>query len=328
MTKIKTVRLTLQWAACASLLSLMSSPLLAQTYPDRPIKLVQGFAPGGNADAIARLLGTELGKNLGQPFVVEAITGAGGNIAAASVARAKPDGHTLLLATGGHAVAGAVYKELSYKTVEDFEMISTITFFPFLLVVKADSPYRQLNQALTDARAKPQAVAYGSAGIGSTHHLAGEILAKMSKTDLLHVPYRGDAASITGLLSGEISMIIAPPTAVLGNIKAGKLRAIAVTGPQRWPEMPDVPTVAEQGVAGYDVRSWAGLMAPTGLTRSVVDRLNLEIGKALQLSHVRERLKDMGGEVKASTPEEMKNLVTSELQRWTRVVNESNIPRQ
>jgi tripartite-type tricarboxylate transporter receptor subunit TctC len=115
---------------------------------------------------------------------------------------------------------------------------------------------------------------------------------------------------------------------VLGNIKGGKLRAIAVTGPQRWPEMPDVPTVAEQGVAGYDVRSWAGLVAPTGLTRSVVDRLNLEIGKALQLSHVRERLKDMGGEVKASTPEEMKNLVTSELQRWTRVVNESNIPRQ
>jgi tripartite-type tricarboxylate transporter receptor subunit TctC len=328
MTKIKTVRITLQWAACASLLNLMSSPLLAQTYPDRPIKLVQGFAPSGNADAIARLLGTELGKSLGQPFVVEAITGAGGNIAAASVARAKPDGHTLLLATGGHAVAGAVYKELSYKTVEDFEMISTITFFPFLLVVKADSPYRQLGHALTDARAKPQAVAYGSAGIGSTHHLAGEILAKMSKTDLLHVPYRGDAASITGLLSGEIPMIIAPPTAVLGNIKAGKLRAIAVTGPQRWPEMPDVPTVAEQGVAGYDVRSWAGLMAPTGLARSVVDRLNLEIGKALQLGHVRERLKDMGGEVKASTPEEMKTLVSSELQRWTRVVNESNIPKQ
>jgi tripartite-type tricarboxylate transporter receptor subunit TctC len=334
MAMMKTVGITLGCAAWVArvawvaLLSLASFPTFAQTYPDRPIKLVQGFAPGGNADAIARLLGTEMGKSLGQPFVVEAITGAGGNIAAASVARAKSDGYTLLLATGGHAVAGAVYKELTYRTVEDFEMISTITFFPFLLVVKADSPYRQLNQLLTDAKAKPQAIAYGSAGIGSTHHLAGEILAKMSKADLLHVPYRGDAASITGLLSGEIPMIIAPPTAVLGNIKAGKLRAIAVTGPQRWPEMPDVPTVSEQGVAGYDVRSWAGLMAPAGLTRPVVDRLNLEMGKALQLSHVRERLKDMGGDVKASTPEEMKNLVASELQRWTRVVNESNIPKQ
>jgi tripartite-type tricarboxylate transporter receptor subunit TctC len=325
MSTIKTVRNALVLVA---LLNPVFSPLIAQTYPDRPIKLVQGFAPGGNADTIARLLGTEMGKSLGQPFVVEAITGAGGNIAAASVARAKPDGHTLLLATGGHAVAGAIYKELSYKTVEDYEMISTITFFPFLLVVKADSPYRQLSQILTDARAKPQSLAYGSAGIGSTHHLAGEILAKMSKADLLHVPYRGDAASITGLLSGEIPMIIAPPTAVLGNIKAGKLRAIAVTGPQRWPEMPDIPTVAEQGVGGYDVRSWAGLMAPAGLTRTVVDRLNLEVGKALQLNQVRERLKDMGGEVKASTPEEMKALVASELQRWTRVVNESNIPKQ
>jgi tripartite-type tricarboxylate transporter receptor subunit TctC len=225
-------------------------------------------------------------------------------------------------------VAGALYKELAYKTVEDFEMISTVTFFPFLLVVKADSPYRQLAQLLNDARAKPQVISYGSAGIGSTHHLAGELLAKMSKTDLLHVPYRGDAASMTGLLSGEIPMIIAPPTAVLSNIKAGKLRALAVTGPQRWPEMPELATVAEQGVTGYDVRSWAGLMAPAGLSRTLLDRLNFEVGKALQLTQVRERLKDMGGEVKASAPEEMKALVNSELQRWMRVVNDANIPKQ
>jgi tripartite-type tricarboxylate transporter receptor subunit TctC len=324
-TMIKTVRTSV---VSATLLACACFSVSAQTYPERPIRLVQGFAPGGNADTIARLLGAELSKSLGQPFVVESVSGAGGNIAAAAVARAKPDGYTFLLATGGHAVAGAIYKELSYKTVDDFEMISTITYFPFLLVVKADSPYRQLSQLLTDARAKPQAVSYGSAGIGSTHHLAGELLAKMSKTDLLHVPYRGDAASITGLLSGEIPVIIAPPTAVLGNIKAGKLRAIAVTGPQRWPEMPELATVAEQGVTGYDVRSWAGLMAPAGLARPVLDRLNLEVGKALQLNQVRERLKDMGGEVKASTPEDMKSMVSSELQRWSRVVNEANIPKQ
>lgn len=310
------------------LLSLATTWAAAQGYPERPIKVLQGFAPGGNADAIARVVSTEMSKNLGQPIVVEAQTGAGGNIAAASVARAKPDGYTLLLATGGHAVAGAVYKELAYKTVDDFEMISTVTYFPFLWVVRADSPYKSISQLLVDARAKPKNVAYGSAGIGSTHHLAGELLGKLSNTDLLHVPYRGDAASITAVLAGDVPVIVVPPTAVIANIKAGKLRAIAVTGPQRWPEMPDVPTVAEQGVSGYDARSWAGFMAPAGVPRPIIDRLNLEINKALQLPNVRERLKDMGGEAKGSTPDEMKAMVSSELQRWTKLVNETNIPKQ
>lgn len=300
----------------------------AQGYPERPIKVVQGFAPGGNADTIARVISTEISKNLGQPIVVEAQTGAGGNIAAASVARARPDGYTLLLATGGHAVAGAVYKELAYKTVDDFDMISTVTYFPFLWVVRADSPYMSISQLLTDARAKPKSIAYGSAGVGSTHHLAGELLGKLSNTDLLHVPYRGDAASIAAVLAGDVPVIVVPPTAVNTNIKAGKLRAIAVTGPQRWPEMPDVPTVAEQGVSGYDARSWAGFMAPAGVPRAVLDRLNMEINKALQLPGVRERLKVMGGEAKGSTPEEMRTMVASELQRWTKLVNDTNIPRQ
>jgi tripartite-type tricarboxylate transporter receptor subunit TctC len=320
--------LTIRNCLASVLLAALASTVCAQTYPERPIKLIQGFAPGGNADTIARVVSAEMTKHLGQPFVVEAQSGAGGNIAAAAVARAKPDGYTLLLATGGHAVAGAVYKELSYKTVDDFEMISTVTYFPFLWVVRADSPHKTLAQLLGDAKAKPKSMAYGTAGIGSTHHLAGEILAKLSNTDLLHVPYRGDAASITGLLGGEIPLIIAPPTAVLANIKAGKLRALAVTGPQRWAEMPEVPTVAEQGVAGYDARSWAGFMAPAGLPRPIVERLNTEINKALQQASIQERLKAMGGEAKGSTPEEMKAMVAGELQRWTRLVNESNITKQ
>jgi tripartite-type tricarboxylate transporter receptor subunit TctC len=315
--------------AIAGLLLILSATwATAQTYPERSIRLLQGFAPGGNADTIARVVSVEMSKNLGQPFVVEAQTGAGGNIAAAAVARAKPDGYTLLLATGGHAVAGAIYKELAYKTVDDFEMISTVTYFPFLWVVRADSPYKSMGQLLTDARSQPRKVAYGTAGIGSTHHLAGELLGKLSNTDLLHVPYRGDAASITSLLAGDVPVIVAPPTAVTEHIKAGKLRVLAVTGPQRWPEMPDVPTVAEQGVAGYDARSWAGFMAPRGTPRPVIDRLNLEISKALQLGNVRDRLRDMGGEVKGSTPEEMKTMVASELARWTRLVNDTNIPKQ
>jgi tripartite-type tricarboxylate transporter receptor subunit TctC len=300
---------------------------LAQAYPDRPIKVMQGFAPGGNADNIARTVGMEMGKGLGQNIVVEAQAGAGGTIAATTVAKSRPDGHTLLLATGGHAVAGALYNNLAYRTVQDFEMVSTITYFPFLVVVPANSKYPSLSALLAAARANPTEVSYGTAGIGSTHHLAGELLASMSKTQLLHVPFRGDSASLTSLLGGEIPMIIAPPTAVMANIKSGKLRAIATTGPQRWQGLPDVPTVSEQGVAGYDVQSWAGLMAPAGTPKPIVDRLNAELQKALLVPAVKTRLEDMGGEVRGSTSEEMRNMVATQTQKWIQVVNDAKIPK-
>ena len=309
--------------ACAAPL-----PGLAQGFPDKPIKIYQGFAAGGNADTIARVVSTEMAKGLGQPFVVEAQTGAGGTIASGTVARAKADGYTLLLATGGHAVAGALYNKLNYQTVSDFQMVSTITYFPFLLVVRADSPYRGLGEMLAAARADARGVSYGSAGIGSTHHLAGELLVKSANVEMLHIPYRGDAASVAALLGGEVPMIIAPPTAVLSNIKAGKLRALATTGAQRWSQMPDLPTVAEQGMPGYDVRSWAGFMAPAGTPRLIVDRLRAETLKALQVPGVRARLEEMGGEARGSTPEEMTAMVAAELKRWTAVVNDAHIPKQ
>jgi tripartite-type tricarboxylate transporter receptor subunit TctC len=314
-------------AACQAWVAL-ALPVWAQTYPERAIKILQGFAPGGNADNIARTVGTELAKGLGQAFVVEAQTGAGGTIASATVARARPDGYTLLLATGGHAVAGALYGNLPYKTVADFEMVSTITYFPFLIVTSAESPFKSFSDLLAAAQKDPQGLSYGTAGIGSTHHLAGELLAKMAKANLLHVPYRGDAASITAMLANDVSFIIAPPTAVMANIKAGKLRALATTGPQRWAGLPDLPSVAEQGVVGYDVRSWAGLLAPAGTPRAVVDRLNQEVLKALQVSAVKTRLEDMGGEAKGSTPDEMKTMVSAELQKWIQVVADAKIPKQ
>ena len=310
------------WAACVAL------PVSAQPYPDRAIKIYQGFAPGGNADAIARAIGVEMGKALGQPIVVEAQSGAGGTIASTTVARAKPDGYTLLLATGGHAVAGALYNTLPYKTVADFDMVSTVTYFPFLIVVNASSKFQNFREVVAAAQAAPGTVAYGSAGIGSTHHLAGELLARMAKAPMMHVPYRGDAAALTALLAGDVPFIIAPPTAVMSNIQAGKLRALATTGPQRWPGLPSVPTVAEQNVPGYDVRSWAGLMAPAGTPRPVIERLNAETAKALQAPAVRQRLEDMGGEARGSTPDEMKAMVARELDRWTQVVADAKIPKQ
>jgi len=306
----------------------ISLPAFSQQYPDKPIKVYQGFAAGGNADTIARVVSAEMTKTLGQPFVIEAQTGAGGTIAATTVARAKPDGYTLLLATGGHAVAGALYNKLNYQTVSDFQMVSTVTYFPFLVVVRADSPYRNLSDLLAAARSDARSVSYGSAGIGSTHHLAGELMVKSAKVDMLHIPYRGDAASVTALLGGEVPVIIAPPTAVMQNIKAGKLRALATTGAQRWSAMPELPTVSEQGVQGYEVTSWAGLMAPAGTPRPIVDQLRAATLKALQVPTVRARLEDKGGEARGSTPEEMASMVGTELKKWTTVVNDAHIPKQ
>lgn len=299
----------------------------AQAWPARPIKALQGFAAGGNADTIARVVGTEMSKGLGQSLVVEAVAGAGGTIASAAVARAAPDGYTLLLATGGHAVAGALYEKLPYKTVESFQMVSTVTFFPFLIVTTPASKFTSLAEALAAAKAAPENVAYGTAGVGSTHHLIGELLSKMAGVKLLHVPFRGDSASVTALLSGEIGLVVAPPTAVLGHMKAGKLRALATTGAQRWAAMPEVPTVAEQGVAGFDVTSWAGWMLPAGAPQSIVERLNAETQKALQADTVKARLAEMGGEARGSTPREMAAMVAAEVKKWSQVAADARIAK-
>ena len=298
-----------------------------QAWPAKPIKVVQGFAAGGNADTIARLVGAEMAKGLGQPLVVEGQVGAGGTLASAAVARAPADGYTMLLATGGHAVAGALYEKLPYKTIDSFQMVSTITFFPFLIVTTLSSKFGSLADVVAAAKAAPEGVAYGTAGVGSTHHLVGELLAKMAGVKLLHVPFRGDSASVTALLGNEIPLVIAPPTAVLGQLKAGKLRALAVTGPQRWPLMPDVQTVAEQGVAGFDVRSWAGWMLPAGTPQPIVDRLHAETQKALQVEAVKSRLAEMGGEARGSTPREMTAMVDAEVKKWTQVVADAGIAR-
>lgn len=311
-------------ALCASGLSL---PLRAETYPTRPIRVVQGFAPGGNADSIARLVGGEMANGLGQSVVVESQTGAGGTLAAAAVARAEPDGYTMLMAPGGHSVVGALYKSLPFDPVTSFQMVSTITFFPFLVVVRQDSKYQNMRELLAAARSSKESIAYGSAGQGTLHHLGGELLTKMAGVKLLHVPYRGDAASVLALLSGDVPFIISTVTGVLGPLQAGKVRVLAATGPARWPGLPDVPTVAEQGVAGYDIRSWMAWMLPAGAPANVVKRLQAETARAVQVPAVRDRLQEMGGEARASTPEEMAAMVTAEVERWARIVDDAGIPK-
>ena len=318
-----------QAAWLALLAGVVLAPLAwAQDYPTRPIKIIQGFAPGGNADSIARLLGAEMSKSLGQPIIVEARPGAGGNIAAEAVAKAPPDGYTLLLATGGHAVSGALYQVLGYKPVESFEWISTATVFPFVLSVRSDARQQSLADLITMAFTRPDTVSYGSAGVGSTQHLIGALLASQSATKMLHVPYKGDAAALAGLIAGDVDFVVAPGTATLPHVKGGRLNAIAVTSATRWSGLPVVPTVQEAGLRGFDVGSWAGLATTAGTPPAIVERLNAEMRKALQVPEVRARLESFGGEVRGSTSEEMRNRVATDVQRWSRVIAESNIPRQ
>jgi tripartite-type tricarboxylate transporter receptor subunit TctC len=311
----------------AASLALAAPGALPQAWQSKPIRVVQGFAPGGNADTIAHVVSAEMSKALGQPFVVEAVSGAGGTRAASDVARAAPDGHTLLLATGGHSVAGAMHAKLPYDTLAGFQPVSTITFFPFLVVVRADSPWRSLADLLAAGRGAAGGLAWGSAGIGTTHHLAGELLAKMAGLNLLHVPYRGDAAATTALLGGEVPFIVSTGTAVEPHVPAGKLRVLAVTGSQRWLGMPEVATVAQQGVPRYDVRSWAGWLLPAGAPKSVVQRLNEATRRALLEPRVREQLRHMGGETQASTPQEMQTMIAGELQKWRQVARDAGIAK-
>ena len=319
---------TLARLALLAAVFISPSGVWAQDYPSRPIRIIQGFAPGGNADSIARLLGQEMSRGLGQPVIVETKAGAGGNIAAEAVARAQADGYTLLLAVGGHTVSGALYQTLGYKSVESFEWISTATVFPFVLSVRSDSPQQTVADLLALARGKPDGVSYGSAGVGSTQHLTGALLASMSATQLLHVPYKGDAAALAALLAGDVNFVVAPGTATLPHVRGGRLKAIAVSGATRWPGLPEVPTVQEAGVQGFDVNSWAGLATTAGTPRAIVDRLHVEMNKALQVPEIRARLESFGGEVRGSTSEEMRARVASEVQRWAKVIAEARIPRQ
>jgi tripartite-type tricarboxylate transporter receptor subunit TctC len=315
-------------AACAAL-GALPLPLAAQTWPAKPVMVVQGFAPGGNADTIARILGAELSQQLGQPIVVESKAGAGGTIAAGTVARAPADGYTLLLATGAHAIAAALYDKLPYDTDKAFEPVSALTSFPFLVVVNKDSKFANLGDLLAQARAKPEKLNFGSAGVGTGQHMTGELLGVGAGVKLTHVPYRGESAALTAVLGNETDFVLVAPTSVIGHIKTGKLRALATSGAARWPGLPEVPTVAEQGVAGFDVRSWTALLAPAATPPAVVSRLNAAVQAALKKDAVRTKLEEAtGGDIRGSTPDELRAAIRADIQRWNKLVAVAHIAKQ
>lgn len=301
--------------------------LAQDAWPQKPLRLVQGFAAGGNADTVARIVADPLSKALGQPVVVEAKTGAGGNIATDTVAKSAPDGTTLVLLTGGHAVSAGLYRSLPFHPVDDLAMISTITFFPFVVSVRPDHPARTLADLLRMAREKPGAINFSSVGVGSTQHLTGELIASMAAVQLTHVPYRGGTAPIEGLLRGDVDLLVDTVTFTTGQLKAGRARALAITHPVEWSSLPGVPPVA-QTLPGFDVRSWTGLAAPKGTPRPVIERLNAEVRKALALPEVKARLEGLGNEVRALSPEEMRAFVAEQATKWAKVIADAKVPQQ
>ncbi|MBR1191147.1 tripartite tricarboxylate transporter substrate binding protein [Bradyrhizobium sp. AUGA SZCCT0240] len=300
----------------------------AQDYPTRPIRLLHGFAAGGAADTLSRILANGLSKRLGQPIVIEAKPGSGGNLAAAQIAKAEPDGYTIGLVTGAHAISPALYKSLPYDSVESFEMISTAVYYALVIAVRADYEAKSLGELIALARAKPGELNYASVGFGSTHHLAGALLETTAGIRMVHVPYRGDSLTVTALLGGEIPMIVGTPVLLAPQIESGAIRGLAVTSPARSKLLPNVPTADESGVKGFDVRTWAGLLAPKGTPPAIIKRLNKAVLETLADPETRAALETaIGGEVQGSTPEEMRALIQSQIVKWADVIKTANIPR-
>ncbi|CEJ15853.1 Tripartite tricarboxylate transporter family receptor [bacterium YEK0313] len=314
--------------AVAAILSsgFLARSALAQDWPSRPVILVHGFGAGGNADSISRVMANALSPELGQQVVVEAKPGAGGNLASEHVARAQPDGHTIILLTGGHAVSAALYRSLRFKPVDDFAFASLVATFPFVIATRAESPLKSVADVIEAARKDPGKLTFSSVGFGSTQHLTGELFAGTAGIKLTHVPYRGGMQPLSDLISGRIDLVVDTITVTGAAIRAGTIRGLGITSPQAWPALPDVPPIA--GVLpGFQVPSWIGIAAPAATPVPVVGRLNAAIGKALQSDQVKEQLGFLGVKPEASTPDGMKSFVAGEIARWQGVVDKAGIER-
>ena len=312
-------------AAIAVLVGLSGGAFAQQAYPNRIIHLMQGFPPGGNVDIIARIVGHEMEKSLGQSIVVEAKPGLAGALAAETIARSDADGYNLLMLPSAHPAYAALSKNVKFKVVDDFTWISVASFYPFMIAVKADSRFQTLKQVIDEARAKPGELKYGSAGVGSILHTTVELIGNQTKTKYLHVPYRGEAPALTGLLQGEIDFIAATTGPITPRVKSGEFRALAVTGKTRWRDFPNVPTVDESAIPGFEVISWTGLAGPPNLPKPIVDRLNAELRKTLAVPDVKQKLESMGGDPRATTPDEMKALVQRQYDTWKKLAVEANL---
>jgi len=317
----------LSWRLAA--LCLIAAPLAAAAadapYPDKPLRIMVGASPGGGTDILARLLADKFGAALKQPVVVENRPGASNTIAAELTARATADGSTLLLATNtGQAVAPHLLK-LKYDPLKDLQAVGLVAVMPNVLVVPANSPYQNVKELIAAMRARPGGFRYASSGIGSTQHVGGEAFALATGTKAIHVPYRGSSQAHIDIIGGQVEMMFDSTSSAMQQIKAGKLRALAVAAVKRTPELPEVPTLAEAGVQGADVNTWYGLFVTAGTPRAAVERLNAELAQSLRMNDVQDRIKALGGEITAMGIEPFAEMNRSEFERYGKLVKETGM---
>ena len=315
---------TLRPALMALLLACAVTHSPAQGFPEKPIRFVVGFTPGGPSDILARALGQKLGERWSQQVVIENRPGAGGNVAAEAVAKSAPDGYTWLLGNNSIlATNQSLYRNLGYDPVKDFAPVSLVAVQPNILVVNPRVPVHSVLDLIQLAKKSPGKLNYASSGAGAAAHLAGELFKTMAGVDLVHVPYKGAQPALTDVIAGEVQLMFATSASVIPFIKAGKLRALAVTTARRSASVPDLPTVSEAGVPGFEAITWHGVVVPAATPAPLVERLNRDIVGALAQPDLRERLAALGAEVHAGTPREFADYIASEIPKWSKVVRDS-----
>jgi len=311
-------------ALAGLVLALIAGVVAAQPWPSKPIKWVVPFAPGGTTDILARTIGEKLSVTLGQPIIVENKPGAGGGVGAEQVAKSPPDGYTIMGGTiSTHAINASLYKSLPYDPVRDFAPITLIVRVPNMLVVNPDVPAKDVRELIALLKANPGKYSFASSGNGTSQHLSGELFKVMTGVEMQHVPYRGSPPALADVVGGQVTMTFDNITTAWPLVKGGKLRALAVTTAKRSPIAPDVPTLAEAGLAGYEIGSWQGVFAPAGVPAEIVKRFNAEIVRIVNAPDVRQKLLDMGAEPAPNTPEEFAAMVKAEVTKWGDVVRKS-----
>jgi tripartite-type tricarboxylate transporter receptor subunit TctC len=306
--------------------ALTAACAVAQEYPSRPVTMVVGVAPGGRGDITGRTLAKKFGDYLGQNVVVENRAGAGGNIAAASVAKALPDGYTLFLGNvGALTVAPSMQADLPYDPMRDFAPISLAVVFANVVVVHPSVKAKTLAEYVKEANSRPGGMPYGTSGVGSAGHLAGELFKMMAKANLVHVPYKGGGPAMSDLLGGQVPSLFASAPTAVPNVKSGRIRALATTGPKRSASFPDVPTIAESGYPGYEATNWYGLVAPAKTPKEIIERVHAAFTKALTTPEVRDQLLSHGEEPTPTSPEEFGRFMQREIATWAKVVKAAGI---
>ena len=315
---------TMRNAFAGLVLALVAGAVVAQQWPSKPIKWVVPFAPGGTTDILARTIGEKLSVTLGQPIIVDNKPGAGGGVGADQVAKSPADGYTIMGGTiSTHAINASLYSNLPYDPVRDFAPITLIVRVPNMLVVNPELPAKDVRELIALLKASPGKYSFASSGNGTSQHLSGELFKTMTGVEMQHIPYRGSPPALADVVGGQVAMTFDNITTAWPLVKGGKLRALAVTTAKRSPIAPDVPTLAESGLPGYEIGSWQGVFAPAGVSTEIVKRLNTEIVRIINAPDVRQKLVDMGAEPAPNTPEEFAAMVKAEVTKWADVVRKS-----